>query len=199
MTRTTNDQGVFSVRMLFNRVASALKWFVVAFEHPKLTTAEILTLPYLTRGKRFGLDAIFADGHKPEDRNTDHSISNPLASYFLSHKEGPGIWKWMHYFDIYDRHFSKFVGREVHVLEIGIYSGGSLPMWREYFGEQSHIYGVDIEEACRAYEGERIKIMIDDQADRMFWAEFKKSVPVIDILIDDGGHLAEQQLVTLEE
>ena len=41
--------------------------------------------------------------------------------------------------------------------------------------------------------------MIGDQADRMFWADFKKSVPVIDILIDDGGHLAEQQLVTLEE
>ena len=44
------------------------------------------------------------------------------------------VWKWKHYCDVYHRHFSKFVGREVHVLEVGIYSGGSLQMWREYFG-----------------------------------------------------------------
>jgi hypothetical protein len=41
--------------------------------------------------------------------------------------------------------------------------------------------------------------MIGDQSDRTFWAEFKKSIPLIDILIDDGGHLAEPQIVTLEE
>src|SRR5258705_12598301 len=134
----------------------------------------MLILPYVTRGMRFGLDAMFAYGGQPEGRTADHL--NPLASYFRSHKEGPGIWKWMHYFDVYHRHFSKFVGREVHVLEIGIYSGGSLPMWREYFGGQSHIYGVDIEDACRVYAGERIKVMIGDQADRTFWAEFRKTV-----------------------
>jgi len=33
-----------------------------------------------------------------------------------------------HYFDIYDRHFSAFREREVSILEVGIYSGGSLEM-----------------------------------------------------------------------
>src|ERR1700693_5831036 len=59
---------------------------------------------------------------------------NPLLKYFNEHKKGPGIWKFNHYFEIYERHFARFRGQEVHVLEIGIYSGGSLEMWREYFG-----------------------------------------------------------------
>ena len=125
--------------------------------------------------------------------------TNEMAAYFESHQEGPGIWKWRHYFDIYQRHFNRFVCREVHVLEIGIYSGGSLLMWKEYFGEKAKIYGVDIHESCRAFEDERTKIFIGDQADRSFWADVKKTAPLVDIVIDDGGHLPEQQLVTLEE
>lgn len=107
--------------------------------------------------------------------------------------------KWAHYFDIYHRHFNKFVGKEVNILEIGIYGGGSLGMWRDYFGPKCRIYGVDIKEECKVYENEYTKIFIGDQADRKFWERFKASVPAIDILIDDGGHQAEQQIVTLEE
>jgi len=40
---------------------------------------------------------------------------------------------------------------------------------------------------------------IGDQADRRFWKRFKQEHPRIDVLIDDGGHEPEQQLVTLEE
>jgi hypothetical protein len=124
---------------------------------------------------------------------------NPLKSYFDSHREGRGIWKWTHYFDIYHRHFSKFVGREVHVLEIGIYSGGSLKMWRDYFGPECHVYGVDIEEACKVYEDDHTKVFVGDQADREFWRRLKQQVPAVDILIDDGGHSPTEQIVTLEE
>src|ERR1700691_5478614 len=59
--------------------------------------------------------------------------ASSLQPYLDGHEEGPGIWKWQHYFPIYDRHFAKFKGREVHVVEIGIYSGGSLGMWRHFF------------------------------------------------------------------
>src|SRR2546423_12660568 len=58
--------------------------------------------------------------------------NNPLKNYFTSHKTGRGIWKWNHYFDIYHRYFKKFIGRRIGILEIGIYSGGSLDMWRAY-------------------------------------------------------------------
>ena len=72
-------------------------------------------------------------------------------------------------------------------------------MWKAYFGPKCHVYGVDIEEACKVYEDDRTKIFIGDQADRNFWRRFREEAPVIDIVIDDGGHLPEQQIVTLEE
>ena len=125
--------------------------------------------------------------------------SNPLRAFFDSRTTGRGIWKWNHYFDAYHRHFGKFVGSDVNVLEIGVYSGGSLEMWRHYFGPGCHVYGVDIEKACKCYEDESTTIFIGDQGDRDFWRSFKEKAPAIDILIDDGGHRTEQQIVTLEE
>jgi hypothetical protein len=160
-------------------------------------TALIALFDLSTKGLEFKRGATLSDGNQMADKTTP--APNQIAGYFESHKEGPGITKWRHYFDIYHRHFSRFVGREVHVLEIGIYSGGSLLMWKEYFGQKAHIYGVDIDAACRAYEDDMAKVFIGDQADRSFWGEVKKSAPLIDIVIDHGGHLPEQQRVTLEE
>jgi hypothetical protein len=135
------------------------------------------------------------DGQEKKALTTE----NPLRSYFDSRKEGRGIWKWIHYFDIYDHHLHKFKGKKVNILEIGVYSGGSLEMWKEYFGENCYIYGVDIVDSCKVYENGWTKIFIGDQADRQFWKGFKREIPFIDIIIDDGGHSPEQQIVTLEE
>ncbi|MEZ5939832.1 MAG: hypothetical protein R3C18_00480 [Planctomycetaceae bacterium] len=87
----------------------------------------------------------------------------------------------------------------MNILEVGIYSGGSLDMWLEYFGEGCRVYGVDIEMACKSYETDRIRVFIGDQESRGFWAQFKAEAPDIHVLIDDGGHTPEQQMVTLEE
>jgi hypothetical protein len=140
----------------------------------------------------------YADCIPKADDQVSSSI-NPLWEYFQNHKEGRGLFKWEHYFDIYHRHFARFVGQKVNVLEIGIYSGGSLEMWQSYFGKNSHVYGIDIEEACKVYESDQVSVFIGDQADRTFWRTFKKNVQDIDILIDDGGHTPEQQQITLEE
>ncbi|MGB4712153.1 MAG: class I SAM-dependent methyltransferase [Fuerstiella sp.] len=125
--------------------------------------------------------------------------SNPLWKYFCEHTEGPGIWKWTHYFDIYHRHLARFRGQQATLVEVGIYSGGSLGMWKSYFGSGVHIHGVDIEEACKCYEDEQITVHIGDQEDRAFWADFRTKVEGAQILIDDGGHTPDQQMVTLEE
>lgn len=149
-----------------------------------------------TRGIRFGGD-IFAETRSTEQ--TQARDSNPLLSYFMAHTDGPGIHKYLHYFDIYHRHFARFIGREVRIMEVGVYSGGSLRMWREYFGPSSRIYGVDIEPACLEYKAENIDILIGDQGDRAFWRKVKETVPKIDIFIDDGSHLYDHQMITLEE
>jgi hypothetical protein len=124
---------------------------------------------------------------------------NPLEQFFDARKDGHGVWKWRHYFDLYHRHLAKFVGNEVGLVEIGVYSGGSLEMWRHYFGPRCRVYGVDIEPACKSYENDNVQIFIGDQADRGFWKRFRTEVPGFDVVIDDGGHQPEQQIVTLEE
>lgn len=125
--------------------------------------------------------------------------SNPLWEWLQNHTTGPGLWRWYHYFEIFHRHLSKFRGKPVHIAEIGVYSGGSLEMWREYLGPQATIHGIDIQEACRRFADEGVRIHIGDQADRGFWKRFKAEVPVLDVLIDDGGHEAHQQITTMEE
>jgi hypothetical protein len=146
------------------------------------------------RGIAFGRNLPDGGGEpRPEP-----SSPNPLADYFEQHTTGPGVWKWRHYFDVYHRHFQKFVGREVHVVEIGVYSGGSLGMWREYFGADSHVYGVDLRPECKAYEGDGVRIFTGDQGDEGFWEEFCREVPAVDVVVDDGSHDPLDQIVTLE-
>lgn len=109
------------------------------------------------------------------------------------------IHKWLHYFDVYDRHFSRFRNKEIVILEIGVSQGGSLQMWKDYFGVKAKIYGIDIDPRCKELEEENIKIFIGSQSDRNFLKEIKKQIPPLDILIDDGGHAMEQQIISYEE
>ena len=79
------------------------------------------------------------------------------------------------------KHFERFRGTDVHLTEIGIYLGGSMRMWRWYFGERAHITGVDIEPATRVYQGNPRfgrpdQIVIGDQSDPAFWERFKREV-----------------------
>jgi hypothetical protein len=170
-----------------------VRWMVT---EPKLMGNALKTIEPCVRGMCFA-----AAARSIEKLSTD-GISdgpNPLLDYFEANREGPGIFKWVHYFEIYHRHLKKFIGTDVHVMEIGIYSGGSLPMWRQYFGEKCQVFGVDIEAVCKVYEADRIKILIGDQGDRTFWASVRKTVPRLDVIIDDGGHHPEQQIASLEE
>lgn len=125
--------------------------------------------------------------------------SNPVRDYFDRHAEGPGMQKWRHYFEVYQRHLGKFVGRHPVIVEIGVASGGSLAMWRNYFGAGCRVHGIDIDPDCMEYQGPDTTIHIGDQADRAMWKRFREAVPQVDIIIDDGGHTAEQQAITLEE
>ena len=123
---------------------------------------------------------------------------NDLEKYFKSNTKRR-IFKWHHYFEVYDRHFSKFRNREINILEIGVLHGGSLQMWKDYFGPKAKIYGIDINPECKKFEEENIQIFIGSQSDRNFLSEIKKQLPAFDILIDDGGHRVEQQIISFEE
>ena len=122
---------------------------------------------------------------------------NDLKKYFTNN-EGGLIDKWTHYFEIYDNYFSHYRNSQLCILEIGVSQGGSLQMWKKYFGKQCKVYGVDINPQCKELEEEQIEIIIGDQEDKKFLLSLKNKIPKIDILIDDGGHTMNQQINTFE-
>lgn len=111
--------------------------------------------------------------------------------------DGRMIHKCEHYFDIYECHFAQFRGHSPRILEIGVFHGGSLDMWRSYFGRGTHIVGVDIDERCLALERPDIDIRIGDQGDPDFMKSLVDDGP-FDIIIDDGSHLPAHQILALE-
>lgn len=125
-------------------------------------------------------------------------LENPLRTWFQNH-EGRQLNKWIHYLDVYHRYFERYRGTDVHIVEIGVANGGSLDMWKDYFGPDARIYGVDLHEGHKELEDEQTTILVGDQSDRTFLRELVRSVPRIDILLDDGGHSMQQQIATFEE
>lgn len=121
-----------------------------------------------------------------------------LHRYFLNNG-GKRLHKWVHYFDIYARHFERFRGRSPVVLEIGVFGGGSLAMWREYFGPGCRIVGLDINPACKAHEAEGIEIFIGSQDDPALLAQVLAAYPQFDIVIDDGSHLSRHMISSFEQ
>ena len=136
--------------------------------------------------------------NSPAESMSEEARANPLARYFLANR-GRMLYKWHHYFEIYHRHLERFRGRSPVVLEVGVFHGGSLQMWHDYFGKGARIIGVDIDPRTRQFEDENTTILIGDQADPGFLGQIRKRFPHIDIIIDDGGHTMTQQITTLGE
>lgn len=113
-----------------------------------------------------------------------------LWDLFMTHR-GRTIHKWVHYFPVYERHFAPYVGRPIVLVEIGVSSGGSLQLWKKYFGPYARIIGIDIDPACAAFEEPQIAVRIGDQADRGFLATVVDEFGAPDIVIDDGSHVMD--------
>ena len=133
----------------------------------------------------------------PEMCNHLNEISK-LEREFLSGHHNRSH-KLLHYFEVYNRHFEKFYNKDINIMEIGVNEGGSLQLWKKMFSPKSKIIGLDINPNCKSMEDEQIDIYIGDQSNREFWSKIKSEIPKLDILIDDGGHTMEQQIVTFEE
>ncbi len=128
----------------------------------------------------------------------DNSDSDFLYQYF-DNNPGRVTSKWRHYFDIYERHFSAYRSRPIRLLEYGVYHGGSLQMWKQYFHPESQIIGVDIDTRCLNMVEPGIEIVVGDQQDPKTHALLREKYGDFDIVIDDGGHTMQQQIVTFQE
>lgn len=122
---------------------------------------------------------------------------NELYQFFM-YGQHRTLTKWLHYFEIYDQYFSKYRNKELVFCEVGIFQGGSLQMWKNYFGKKATIIGIDVDKECMKYADDNILIEIGSQGDKGFWDYIKKKYPQIDILLDDGGHEMALQKTTFE-
>jgi hypothetical protein len=107
--------------------------------------------------------------------------------------------KFEHYFPLYEKWLSRFVGTAPKILEIGVQFGGSSEMWRKYFGPGTIVHGVDISEDCKSLENEYLKIHIGNQSEEALWQhEFlDQGLCDFDIIFDDGSHENSDQIATL--
>lgn len=100
------------------------------------------------------------------------------------------------YLHIYEKYFSKYRTTLTNFLEIGLWEGDSIKMWREYF-EVGNLVGADILDLSHI-KLPNTQIHICDQSSReQLESLAAKTYNQFDIIIDDGGHMMHQQQITL--
>jgi hypothetical protein len=102
--------------------------------------------------------------------------------------------KWEPYFAVYDQYFEKYRNTSPVFVEVGVYKGGSIKSWIDYFGPNAKIYGIDIAPLIDKVEG--ASIILGDQSSGEFWDKTLPIIGDIDCFLDDGGHTMEQQIIT---
>jgi hypothetical protein len=125
--------------------------------------------------------------------------TSELAGLYFGRTGAAVSMKWHHYLDIYDRYLAAYRGKLIRFLEIGIANGGSFSVWRPYFGREAILYGIDIRPHC----ADNVKALGLDchgrtgsQADPDFLKSVVSEMGGLDIVIDDGSHIAEHQLAS---
>ena len=113
--------------------------------------------------------------------------ASPLSDVFYAH-DGRPINKWTHYLHRYDQHFDRFRGSAVRMLEIGVFEGGSLELWRKYLGPDARIFGIDIDPACAGKVDDPNQVRIGSQDDPAFLESVVKEMGGVDLVLDDGSH-----------
>ena len=114
-----------------------------------------------------------------------------LLEIFVTTKDSL-VHKWHHYLPLYERYFAPFRTRSgvpLRFLEIGVSQGGSLDMWRRYFGPEAIIFGIDIDPACAAFNGKAGQVRIGSQDDPAFLRAVVEEMGGVDLVLDDGSHV----------
>jgi hypothetical protein len=103
------------------------------------------------------------------------------------------------YFRIYVELFGHLRGTDCTFIETGIANGGSLFMWRNWFGPRARIIGIDLNPESAKWREHGFEIFIGDQGDPVFWADTYSKIGSFDAFLDDGGHQSFQQIITARE
>lgn len=95
------------------------------------------------------------------------------------------------YLRVYDPIFEPLIDKPVKLLELGVRTGGSLRLWRDYF-PLGTIAGVDVDAAPAETENDRIRTYRGRQEDTTLLSRIAAEVAPagFDIIIDDASHIA---------
>ncbi|MEM8852116.1 MAG: class I SAM-dependent methyltransferase [Pseudomonadota bacterium] len=117
---------------------------------------------------------------------------------FLKNTDDRSVMKWTHYFDVYADELKPFYKKNISFLEIGIFKGGSIPMWKGCFASSSQLVFLDIDPDCKALAERGTIVEIGDQSDPKFLKRMANNYGPFDVIIDDGGHQMNQQIISFE-
>ncbi len=130
----------------------------------------------------------------------EHQKDIELLDIYKSYKKSPYLSiKHSSYFQVYAELLDGYRGNKITFVEIGVLNGGSLFMWRDYFGASARIIGIDLNPISKKWEKDGFEIYIGNQSDPLFWREIFEKIGDVDIVLDDGGHTYEQQIITAHE
>ena len=128
------------------------------------------------------------------------TFEEDLQDLIRCYEESPHpSYKVTSYFSAYTELFRHLRNTKCSFIETGVLNGGSLFMWRAWLGPDARIIGCDLNPDAVKWRSEGFDIFVGDQGDRQFWREVYKEIGEFDVLLDDGGHFAFQQIVTLTE
>lgn len=97
------------------------------------------------------------------------------------------------YTGMYEAILAPYFGKNIRLLEIGIYKGGSLALWSQIFAK-AEIVGVDIQDIIEPFARnlfENVQVLIQD-------AYNKPAEGMFDVIIDDGPHTFESFVSCIE-
>lgn len=100
--------------------------------------------------------------------------------------------------NFYEKEFEPYKDKEIKILEIGIFGGGSIKLWKEYFSNPNQIIGVDItnENLHPKYSNiDGVSYKFGDAYNLEFSKTFSND---FDIIIDDGPHTLESQITSIQ-
>jgi hypothetical protein len=102
-----------------------------------------------------------------------------------------------HYTQIYSQYFADLKQKPITFLEIGIFRGASVKFWEQYF-PNADLHFIDCTSEYLQYQSQRSKYHFMDQTNRKALQDLGKSVGGFDIILDDGGHTMQQQIISFQ-
>lgn len=98
--------------------------------------------------------------------------------------------------DTYEELFKDLKDKDVKLFELGVFGGGSLKLWHDYF-KKGTIVGLDIDDVD-VLKSERVKFYKGNQKDIVLLkkAALENATEGFDIIIDDASHFGYESFVT---